>query len=384
MTITMSTDNIVLPAGSLGNDFTTTRNVLYNGDFRVNQRAAASYTSSSFMNLDRWSTGFNYGGVSVSQQTTANFPGYFYRATVTSAAAVTSGSFFWLATQLLEGADVVSLNLGIAAGYSKKVTVSFWARSSIAGTYSVMLGARNSAGTWYYSFQTYSITTANKWQYQYLSFQISSAYTCPAPTVDNNFSFGVWFVGGIGSTYQGTVQNTFSTSVFAGTSSNVNLIGTNGATFDLAKVQIEPGSYPSQFEFVPYALELKRCMRYYQKSYAYATTVATSTFDGAYGYTWTQQRSHSYSTFSFWYTIPFQTRMRVAPTVTVYGASGGTAGVFSIDKGSYVNGTATFNQISDSNFQIYGPNPASLGKAGVEQFYGAYIQYRAVCDAATN
>jgi hypothetical protein len=76
--------------------------------------------------------------------------------------------------------------------------------------------------------------------------------------------------------------------------------------------------------------------------------------------------------------------MRVAPTVTVYGASGGTAGVFSIDKGSYVNGTATINNVSDSSFQAYGPNPAAIGKSGVEQFYGAYIQYRAVCDAATN
>jgi hypothetical protein len=377
----MSSSNILTPAGSLGDELRTNRNVIHNADFRINQRAAASYaTSNGKMNMDRWSGNSNYGAATITQNSTENFPGYFYRATVNTTASLSTGSFFWIASQQVEGNDITSLNLGDPAG--RRVNVSFWARSSVSGQYSVMIGVRNSTGTWFYSYRPFTLATTNKWTYISLSFDVDPAYNCPAPTIDNNFSFGVWFVGGVGSTYQSAVQNNFSSSVPAGTASNVNLMATNGATFDLAQVQVEPGFIATPFEFVPVAQQLRRCLRYYQKSYAYATTVGTSTFVGSYGYTWTQQRAHSYSTFSFWYTIPFEARMRAAPTITAYGPSGGSSGVFSIDKGTYVNGTANFNQITDSNFQVYGPNPASLGKAGVEQFYGAYIHYRATIDAA--
>jgi hypothetical protein len=159
----------------------------------------------------------------------------------------------------------------------------------------------------------------------------------------------------------------------------------NGSTWDIARVQLEPGTYPTPFEFVPIAQELRRCMRYYQKSYAYGTTVGSATFDGAYGYTWTSQRGSAATTFSFWYTIPFQTRMRVAPTVTVFAPNTGTSARFSIDKGSYFDGVATFNQISDSSFQVFGPNPIIVDEYGnIEQMYGAYIHYRAVCDAGND
>lgn len=383
MTTTISSDNVVVKGSNLGSDFRTTRNVIHNGDFRVNQRAQSSYLQGT-MTLDRWYSSANYGTQYISQQTTTSFPGYFLRASTTGAAAVSATSFNWIAAQQLEGNDLATLGLGTYVSNAKYITVSFWVRSSLTGTSSVMIGVRNSSNTWYYSYRSYSISTANKWEYKSVTFNVSSNVNCPAPTYDSNFSFGIWFVGGIGSNYYSATENTFTTTVYAGTASNVNFTGTLNATFDLARVQVEAGSYPTQFEFIPIAQELERCMRYYQKSYALGTQVGTGTFDGAYGHTWTAQRPNYYASFGFWYTIPLQTRMRTAPTVGLWAPNSGTGSRFSIDTGSYVDGLAYTNAISDSAIQVYSQNPADYGKSGVQQFYGGYIHYRATCDAASS
>ena len=207
---------------------------------------------------------------------------------------------------------------------------------------------------------------------------------CPQPTINNNFNFGIWFVGGVGSNYYNSTQGYFQSTVYAGTASNTNLMSTAGATFDIAKVQVEPGAVATPFQFIPIAQEIKRCMRYYQKSYAYGTTVGTAIdFNGAYGYTWDQARTHYYSTFGCWYTVPFQTRMRTTPTVTIYAPYSGNAGYFSIDQGPYNDKTATVNSASDTSFQAYSASPTNYGYS-VEQYYGGYIHYRAICDAAPN
>lgn len=386
MTITLKTDRLIVPGGIINGEFRSTRNVIHNGDFRVNQRAGTSYTSSGVMNLDRWSSSWNYGAAEIQKMTSNIFPGHYYRAQVNSSASTTSSSFFWMASQQLEGNDIESLNLGLYFTQQKFITVSFWARCSVVGTYSVMIGVRSSGGTWFYAYKQFSISTAAKWEYKTLTFSVTSDISlanCPQPSIDNNFSFGIWFVGGIGSNYHNTAEGYFQSSVLAGNSSNTNLMATGGAYFDIAKVQVEPGSYATPFEFVPIAEEFRRCMRYYQKSYAYGTTVGTATFDGAYGYTWTAERPHYYSTFSCWYTVPFQVRMRTSPTVTIYAPYNGSSGNFSVDQTNYVNKAATINNASDNSFQVYASNPIDYGKSGVERYYGAYIHYRATCDAGT-
>jgi hypothetical protein len=390
MTIRLTADNVILPAGNLGSVFSTNRNVIHNGDFRVNQRAVTfpqAYTTPGRMNLDRWYSSWNYGDGYINQLTTSAFPGYFYRFTSNMTASPTAGSFVWMAAQQLEGNDVSRMNFGASnPAPINTMVLSFWVRSSIAGNWPVLIGVKSTSNIWHYAWLTYSTTVANKWQYKSLIFSIDSQFSqCPSINIDNNFSFGIWFAGGTGTNYHTLPgAGTFSTTVSAGGSTFANIMS-NGSTWDIARVQLEPGTHPTPFEFVPIAQELRRCMRYYQKSYAYGTTVGSTTFDGAYGYTWTSQRGSAATTFSFWYTIPFQTRMRVAPTVTVFAPNTGTSARFSIDKGSYFDGVATFNQISDSSFQVLGPNPIIVDEYGnIEQMYGAYIHYRAVCDAGND
>lgn len=389
MTITVSSSSINVLNQPLGDEYRSgRRNVINNGDFRLNQRASSAYTTSYSMNLDRWYHAYTAGTVSVSQQTTSMFPGYFYRAMVTVASSLTTSTFFWIAAQQLEGNDVERLNLGSYFAGLHNITVSFWARCSIAGQYSVMIGVRNSSNTWYYTYKTFAINIPNKWEYKTLTFPVNSDISlgnCPTPTIDNNFSFGIWFVGGVGSTYQSTTQGYFQTPVYAGNAANVNLLANYLSTFDLARVQVEAGTVATPFQFVSIAEETKRCMRYYQKSYSYGTAIPTSTFDGAYGYTWTQQRPNYYGSFAFWYTIPFQTRMRATPNVYYYASHNSASGKFSVDQGSYVNKNASSNSISDSSTQVYcSEYPATDGYTGyVEQYYGGYVHYTANSDAGT-
>jgi hypothetical protein len=238
------------------------RNRLINSDMRIDQRnAGASVTPApSAYTLDRMQAVMTETAkYSVQQNAGAVTPpaGFTNYLGVTSASAysVVSGDVFAI-RQHIEGFNVADLGWG-AAGAST-VTLSFWVRSSLTGTFggSLMNSEQNRA----YPY-SYTISAANTWEQKTVTIAGDTTGTW---LTNNGIGVMVNFGLGVGSTFSGTAGAWAASNIWAPTGS-VSVVGTNGATFYITGVQLEAGSVATPFERRPFGTELALCKRYYQR-----------------------------------------------------------------------------------------------------------------------
>jgi hypothetical protein len=110
-------------------------------------------------------------------------------------------------------------------------------------------------------------------------------------------------------------------------------------------VQLESGEQASGFEFMPIDVNLIRCFRYFQKSYAYATAPGTNTQTGMVLQTGSAMASGYIGS-----DIKYPVEMRATPTVTSYTESGTSGSMNYALSGS--SGTAsTVNFVSSNKTQ---------------------------------
>ena len=263
----------------------TMKNRLINGACVIDQRnagASVTPTIDSTYTLDRWVARLSVASkFSVQQNAGSVTPpaGFTNYLGVTSLSAYTAGtSEFFSVLQKIEGFNIADLGWGTAS--AKTVTLSFWVRSSLTGTFGGVL--RNGTGATCYPY-SYTITSANTWQ------QVSVVITGDTITntynTTNNDGIEVWFSLGAGSTVSGTA-GTWSSTTYLSATGATSVVGTNGATFYITGVQLEVGSSATGFEYRQYGQELALCQRYYQVIQAgYIGYTATSNYYGsAYGF----------------------------------------------------------------------------------------------------
>jgi hypothetical protein len=292
----LSVNSNPLPtAGSLSN-----RNKIINGDMVIDQRnAGAAVTvnsSGNFYVVDRFfATGQSTDGVFTAQQSSVAPAGFnkSLLATVTTADASIGAAQQYLVGQAIEGLNVAELGWG--SSDAQTVTLSFWVRSSLTGTFGGSL--MNSAFDRSYPF-SYAISSADTWEYKTVTVVGDTSGTW---LTTNGVGIRLYFSLGAGSTYVGTAGS-WNGSFLVGVTGQTNLIATNGATFYLTGVQLEVGDTATPFEHRSYGQELTLCQRYFQK--------VGSTFFGA-----------TEGTDTFNLQVPFWVPMRASATVT--GVSGG-------------------------------------------------------------
>jgi hypothetical protein len=234
------------------------RNRIINGDCRIDQRnAGASVTPTNGQyGVDRWQAYLTQASKFSMQQSSTAPAGFKNSLLVTSLSAysVVSGDLFNV-LQFIEGFNVADLDWGTAN--AKTVTLSFWVRSSLTGTFGGVL--RNTGGgTRSYPF-SYTIAVADTWE--------QKTITVPGDTTGswnttNGQGIGVVFDLGVGATFEGTA-GAWANSNLYGTTGATSVVGTNAATWFITGVQLEVGSVATPFERRPYGTELALCQRYY-------------------------------------------------------------------------------------------------------------------------
>jgi hypothetical protein len=236
------------------------KNRIINGDMRIDQRnAGASVTLAAgaiTYTVDRFLGFEDTDGAMTAQQDTSAPAGFVnsLKFTTTTADASLSATQRVLAQQRIEGTNVADLGWGTAN--AKTVTLSFWVRSSLTGTFGGAL--QNDASTRAYPF-TYSISTADTWEYKTVTIAGDTSGTWLTTTgVGIQVNFGL----GVGSTYSGTAGSWAGADYNSATGA-VSVVGTLNATFYITGVQLEVGSVATPFERRPYGTELALCQRYY-------------------------------------------------------------------------------------------------------------------------
>jgi hypothetical protein len=263
----------VLPSANGGTGTTAGvtgfKNRIINGAMVIDQRnAGASVTPNGTYTLDRWYAVNSQTGKFSVQQVTDAPTGFVNSLKVTSLSAysITSGDYFDIA-QSIEGFNIADLGWGTAS--AKTVTLSFWTKSSLTGTFGGVI--RNASYDYNYPF-TYTISSANTWEYKTITITGATSGTW---LTTNGIGASVWFGLGVGATYSGTA-GAWGTLLGASSATGAtSVVGTNGATFYITGVQFEVGSTATSFDYRPYGTELALCYRYYYKVKASGTSYST-------------------------------------------------------------------------------------------------------------
>jgi hypothetical protein len=237
-----------------------------------NAGASVTPTANGTYTLDRWQMGLiNASKYSVQKSSTAP-AGFSNSLLVTSlaATAVASGDYYSV-LQIIEGFNTSDLGFGTAN--AKTVTVSFWVRSSLTGTFGGFL--QNSASNRSYPF-SYTISAANTFEYKTVTIAGDTSGTWIGAT--NGVGLYVGFSLGMGTDRISTA-NSWQTGNYRSVTGETQIVATSGATLYITGVQLEVGTQATSFEYRQIGQELALCQRYY---YRQVSDTSFGTFGAAY------------------------------------------------------------------------------------------------------
>ena len=293
--------------GGGGSNF---KNLLINGDMGIAQRATSvsSHSADSYVNIDRWKTRvFNQGVFTVSQSTTVPAGEGFASSQkwdCTTADGSPAASDFLIFEQKMEGQNLQHLEYGTSS--AKKLTVSFHVRSNKTGAYTI--GLYSADGSRHIE-SSYTISSADTWEKKTVTFAGDTGGTI---NNDNGEGMKLWFWLGAGSNFS---SGTHATSWAAYSQANVlvdnqvNMADSTDNEWYITGVQLEVGDDASDFEKLPFDVQLQRCQRYYYQIPNVPTSDYKQLGVGSLA-------SASLASFDNEHIVP----MRAAPTITEVGS----------------------------------------------------------------
>jgi len=291
------------------------RNLIINGAMQVAQRGTSS-ASSGYQTVDRFKTLATTIVCTQSQQSlTSGDPydagfRYFYRQNNDTTS--TAAGARHLVQTIFEAQDISGSGWDYTSA-SSYVTLSFWARSSVAQTFYGQIKTEDGTAQNYPFSFALSASTWTKVTKQIpgnanLQFDNNNAAGLEIDIVqfygtnftDSGVSVDAWAAYASGS------RTPDNTSTWA---------NTTNATFDITGVQLEVGNTATPFEHRSYGDELARCQRYYEVVRYNSATYAF--MSGALS-----------SLANQWETAYYKQQKRAAPT-------------FTLESGAWVNVTPT-------------------------------------------
>ena len=302
-----------------------TRNLVINGSQIFDQRnggsaVTPSQNTSTFI-TDRFKVYESTDGVISAQQSSTAPDGFTKSLKIDCTTADTSLSAGQrlICEHRIEGNDIVQLGFGSSA--AKTVTLSFYVRSNLTGTFGGVI--KNSDNNRVYIF-SYSISSANTWERKTIT--IPGDTTGTWLTTNETGIIINWGLA-LGSNWTGTAGS-YVTSDKHGVTGQLNLLSSTDNEWLLTGVQLEVGTQATAFEHRSFAEERLLCKRYYHQ------LPATDTQGSVGGYLFLSKPAY-YESESYYFPV----EMRAAPTMTTsntwvlraYGSSSNTSATANIN-----------------------------------------------------
>jgi hypothetical protein len=261
------------------------KNRIINGAMVISQRNGTSSVTANDGSIftDRFIFADSVDAKFTGQQSSTAPTGFINSLLLTSSSAYSiSSSDYFVLNQNIEGLNVADLAWGTAS--ASTVTLSFWVRSSLTGTFGGVIN--NSANDRSYAY-TYTINSANTFEYKTVTIAGDTTGTW---LTTNGLGIRVRWGLGVGST-RSTTAGSWNSGLYLSATGATSVVGTNGATFYITGVQLEKGSTATSFDYRPYGTELALCQRYYQKTAGFTCVGSGATEVGASEFFCVQMRS---------------------------------------------------------------------------------------------
>ena len=338
------------------------KNLIINGAMNVAQRGTVtSVTNGMYGGPDRYAiTENNDLVVTLSQDTDVPTGNGFLNSmkvdVTTADSSLAAGEYAFLG-QKFEGQQLQRLKKGTSNAES--VTLSFWVKSTITGTYVIQLYDNDNAR---HTSKSYTISSSNTWEFKTLTF---AGDTTGALDDDNAHSLQVywWLVAGSDYT-SGTLATSWASFTAANAAAGqVNAINSTDNNFYLTGVQLEVGEVATAFEHEDFGTTLYKCQRYFENlTFANATVITigqvySSATDAAGD-------------------LRYNVQKRDTPTIGVpsVGRSSGNINFLNNNAGFVAtsDGTVTAVYISIDSCMLFGDNYNAFGAAGDASWLYSY------------
>ena len=249
--------------GTTPNAYNTVgKNLIINGAMQIAQRATSS-TSTGYTTVDRFTSFMsNTDQLAITLEQSTDAPDGFsnsFKWTTTTAETTLESNEYMGVQQLIEAQTLQHLAYGTTS--AKKLTLSFWVKSSVTGTYAVSFyqddGSRIIGST-------YTINTANTWEKKSITIDGDTAGTI---NNDNGQGLKPIFHIAAGSdltSTDNTSWGSYSSGKWAYGHTQNGVATTLNATWQVTGVQLEVGESATEFEHRPYGTELSLCQRYFE------------------------------------------------------------------------------------------------------------------------
>ena len=346
------------------------RNIIINGDMSIAQRgtSTASITSSGYTTIDRFRTSIATLGTWTQSQSTDVPSGQGFAKSLkmdctTADASPASNDELKIETRL-EGQNLQYLKKGTSNAES--ITMSFWVKSNKTGTYIVEIRDKDNSRDF---SKSYTINSADTWEKKTLTY---TGDTTGSFDNDNARSVDINFWLGAGSTYtSGTLQSSwYSTTAANRAVGQVNLADSTSNEWYITGIQLEAGTSASDFEFLPFDIQVDRCRRYYETSMNFGTVAQYHGQKTVYG--------AGTSSFGGASSVVDGNTMKVlkrtTPTYTIYHQDGTSGAVYRIHDAGKITSVSAIHTSAQGFLFAYN------GSTAFNQGYGYYYGYTADCE----
>jgi len=335
------------------------RNIIINGAMNVSQRATSSTgigASNGYFTIDRFKmvtdeSNATSGRLTMTQDSSApsGFANSLKLACTTADTSIGANEVVLL-RQIIEGQNLQSFAKGTSD--AKPFAVSFYVKGNASATYNCVLGDEDNTRQSVRQF-----TVGTDWSRVELTFP---ADTTGAFDDDNagSLEFNIYLHAGSTYTSGSLNENAWEARDFSKQGSGISsFFDSTDRTFFITGVQLEVGQNPTTFEHEPFVTTLRKCQRYYEKSYNQGTAPGTSTHLGSRS-TGGNQAANTTGEIGGYF--PFIVTKRAAPTMTIYDQSGnsGKTTISLYGTGTTANQTSSVSNMSETVFFV------SRGSAG--------------------
>ena len=333
----------------------TNPNLIINGDMAIAQRGTSS-TSTGIKTVDRWNALWTGGGITQSQVALTSGGPYdeghrhAFKMAVTS---VNSANNRYAQMRYIpEAKDIRNFGWQYTSG-SSYITVSFWAKSSLAGTYFFSMYGPDSGTAQIYS-TSYALA-ADTWT------KITKTIPGGSNIVlndDTGIGFYIDIRLDLGTDYTASdaTINAWADRVASDAKTTTDFaqswFNTGSATFEVTGVKLEVGQSATTFEKLDYTAEFAKCQRYYWT----IRGDEGQDYSNNYGFLvqWGSARTSGWSPF---FNLFHPVEMRAIPTVTQVGTWGVNNG-----------GTMSFSGYRSKMHTGLGLTSTTAGSAAYQHF----------------